>query len=226
MAGSMGAAGHVGGQAANRGGWVVWVLAIALAELLGMLLGASWWVWADGLLPEPSGLFWQVSMLLFKALSGVPEGMVLGLVQANLMSRRLPDLSIVRWITATCAVAVVGWAAGSSFSIFAAGDGGTVGGFDPGVGQTILMAAGFGVLVGALFGGVQTLALSGLGVARWPWIVGNAVGWSLGLPMIYLAASGWALGPIWALGAIGGLVAGALVGVATAVAFAFMTREA
>jgi hypothetical protein len=221
----MGAAHGVDGRGARRGGWVAWILLTALAELFGILLGASWWIWADGLLPEPDGLFLQISMLFFKALSGVPEGMVLGLVQANLMSRRLPDLSIVRWTMATCAVAVVGWALGSSFSIFAPGDGGTAGGFDPGVGATILMASGFGVLVGALFGGVQTLALSGLGVPRWPWIAGNAVGWALGLPVIYLAASGLALGPMWALAAIGGLVAGALVGAATAVAFAVMTRE-
>lgn len=226
MMGSVRVAHGAEGRGASRGEWLAWVVLIALAELVGVLLGASWWVWADGLMPEPDGLFWQICMLLLKALSGVPEGMVLGLVQANLMSRRLPELSIVRWITATCAVAMVGWAVGSSFSIFAAGDGGTTGGFDPGVGQTILMAAGFGVLVGALFGGVQTLVLSGLGVVRWPWIVGNAVGWSLALPVIYLAASGWAVGPVWALGAIGGLVAGALVGVATAVAFAFMTRTA
>ncbi len=222
MMGSMSAAHGVGGRGAPLRGWVIWILLTALAELVGILLGASWWIWADGLLPDPDGLFWQVSMLLFKALSGVPEGLVLGLVQANLMSRRLPDLSIVRWTAATCLVAVVGWAAGSSFSIFAPSDAGS-GGFDPGVGQTILMASGFGVLVGALFGGAQTLALSGLGVVRWPWIVGNAVGWALGLPVIYLAASGLALGPIWALAAIGGLVAGALVGVSTAVAFAVMT---
>ncbi|MDR6627099.1 hypothetical protein [Caulobacter segnis] len=225
MAGTMGAAQGVGGQDARRDGWGVWIALTALAELFGILLGASWWVWADGLLPEPDGLFQQISMLVFKALSGVPEGIVLGLVQANLMSRRLPGLSIVRWTTATCVVAVVGWAVGSSFSIFAAGDGGTAGGFDPGVGATFLMASGFGVLVGALFGGVQTLALSGLGVPSWPWIAGNAVGWALGLPVIYLAASGLALGPIWALAAIGGLVAGALVGAATAVAFAVMTRR-
>jgi hypothetical protein len=224
MAGTIGAAHGVDGRGALVRGWVVWILLTALAELFGILIGASWWIWADGLMPEPDGLFWQISMLLFKALSGVPEGMVLGLVQANLMSRRLPDLSIVRWTAATCAVAVVGWAAGSSFSIFATGPGGGDG-FDPGVGLTILMAAGFGLLVGALFGGVQTLALSGLGVKPWPWIVGNAVGWALGLPVIYLAASGLALGPIWALAAIGGLVAGALVGAATAVAFAMMTRE-
>ncbi|ADG11224.1 hypothetical protein B7G68_14200 [Caulobacter segnis] len=224
MAGSAGAAHGVEGRRAGSGGWVGWILLTALAELFGILLGASWWVWADGLMPEPNGLFWQISMLLFKALSGVPEGIVLGLVQANLMSRRLPDLSIVRWTMATCVVAMVGWAAGSSFSIFATGQGG-VGAFEPSVGETILMAAGFGLTVGALFGGVQTLALGGLGVKRWPWIAGNAVGWSLGLPAIYLAASGWALGPVWALAAIGGVVAGGVVGVSTAVAFAFMTRE-
>lgn len=224
MMGSKDVAHGAEGQGATRGGWIVWVLLTALAELIGVLLGASWWVWADGIMPEPNGLFWQISMLLFKALSGVPEGMVLGLVQANLMSRRLPELSIVRWTTATCVVAVIGWAAGSSFSIFATNDGGA-GGFDPGIGQTLLMAAGLGLVVGAVFGGVQTLALSGLGVKRWPWIVGNAAGWGLGLPAIYLAASGVVLAPVWVLGSVGGLVAGALVGAATAAAFAAMTRE-
>lgn len=224
MAETMGAVHGAEGRGAGLGAWAVWILLTALAELVGILLGASWWVWADGLLPDPDGLFWQIAMLLMKALSGVPEGMVLGLVQANMMSRKLPDISIVRWTTATCVVATIGWAVGSSFSIFAPNAGGADG-FDPTISQTVVMAAGFGLLVGALFGGVQTLALGGLGVPRWPWIVGNAVGWALGLPAIYLAASGFALGPVWALGAIGGLVAGALVGAATAVAFAFMTRR-
>lgn len=211
-------------EASHRGGWGVWILMTALAELFGVLLGASWWMWANDLNPEPRGLFPQVFMLLLKALSGVAEGMTLGLIQANLMHRRLPELSIVRWMTATSAVAVLGWAIGSSFSIFAIGDGGG-GGFDPSVQQTIAMAAGFGLLVGALFGGVQVLALGGLGVKRWPWVLGNAIGWALGLPAIYLAAAGEAVGPLWALGAISGLFAGAMVGVATAVAFAAMTRR-
>ena len=208
---------------AGRGGWGLWILATALAELFGVVLGACWWVWADGLNPEPAGLAQQVAMLLLKALSGAPEGLVLGLTQARLLSRRLPQLSVVRWVAATCAVAVTGWAVGSSFAIFASGDGGAA--FDPGVGETILMAAGFGLAVGALFGGVQSLALGGLGVSRWPWIVGNAAGWAMGLPAIYVAASGAAAAPVWALGAAGGLAAGALVGLATAVAAAFMTRK-
>lgn len=207
-----------------RGDWAAWVVLTALAELAGIALGAVWWVGADQLNPEPQGLPSQLTMLALKALSGGVEGAVLGAVQAGLMRRRLPGLSVRRWILATCAVAVAGWAVGSSFSVFGAGGGGPEGGFDPDPLLTIALAAGFGLAVGALFGGVQALALGGLGVRRWPWIAGNAAGWALGLPAIYLAASGALAGPVWALGAGGGLIAGAVVGAATALAFAAMTR--
>lgn len=208
----------------SRGDWAAWIALTALAELAGIALGAVWWVGADQLNPEPRGLPSQLAMLGLKALSGVVEGAVLGAVQAGLMRRRLSELSMRGWIVATCAVAVAGWAVGSSFSVFAAEGGGPEGGFDPGPMLTIALAAGFGLAVGTLFGGVQALALGGLGVRRWPWIASNAAGWALGLPAIYLAASGAVAGPVWALGAAGGLIAGAVVGAATAMAFAAMTR--
>lgn len=206
-------------------GWAAWIVLTALAELLGIALGAVWWVGADQLNPEPRGLAAQLAMLGLKALSGVVEGAVLGVVQASLMRRRLPGLSIRRWSAATCAVAVAGWAFGSSFSVFGGGAG-PEGGFDPGPALTVALSAGFGLMVGTLFGAVQALALGGLRVTRWPWIAGNAAGWALGLPAIYLAASGAIAGPVWALGAGGGLIAGAIVGAATAAAFAATTRRA
>ena len=53
----------------------------------------------------------------------------------------------------------------------------------------ILFALGFGALAGALFGAAQgaVLARHVRGVARW--IGGNALGWAMGLPLSYLAAS-------------------------------------
>jgi len=208
-----------------RRGWAAWIVLTALAELAGIALGAVWWVGADQLNPEPKGLAAQLAMLGLKALSGVVEGAVLGVVQASLMRRRLPGLSIRRWSLATCAVAVAGWAVGSSFSVFGGGGAPGGGGFDPGPALTVALSASFGLVVGTLFGAVQALALGGLRVRRWPWIVGNAAGWALGLPAIYLAASGAIAGPIWLLGAGGGLIAGAVVGLATALAFAAMTRR-
>lgn len=208
----------------SRGDWLAWAVLTAVAELAGIALGAAWWVGADRLNPEPRGLPLQLLMLAAKALSGVVEGAVLGAAQAGLMRRELPGLSARRWIGATSAVAVAGWALGSSFSVFGGGSG-PQGGFDPGPGLTIVLAAGFGLAVGTLFGAAQALALGGLGVRRWPWIAGNAAGWALGLPAIYLAASGALAGPVWALGAGGGLIAGAIVGAATAMAFAVMIRE-
>ena len=47
-------------------------------------------------------------------------------------------------------------------------------------------------------------------------LVAAVAGWALGLPAIYLAASGAIAGPVWALGAGGGLIAGAVVAMAVA----------
>ena len=79
----------------------------------------------------------------------------------------------------------------------------------------LAMAAGFGLLIGAIFGAVQGLALMRGAERAWLWIAANALGWGVALPVIYAAASE-AGGNIAAPAAAGaGLVAGLLLGLVT-----------
>ncbi len=67
-------------------------------------------------------------------------------------------------------------------------DGGALG-QDPGLLAIALYAALFGAGVGAVFGAGRGLALPRGSLPIGRWVLGNAIGWAVGLPTIYVAAS-------------------------------------
>lgn len=80
-----------------------------------------------------------------------------------------------------------------------------------------------GAILGAMFGLVQRLALrTAAANTRW-WVLMNAVGWALALPIIYVAASiGGPDDPLSAYvlsGVIAGLAAGLVLGMVTGLSF-------
>jgi hypothetical protein len=85
---------------------------------------------------------------------------------------------------------------------------------------TLVFVAFLGALLGLLFGGAQSLALDGAAKNRRLWVMGNAVGWAAGLPFVALfpglLPDGAPMAAVVVTGAIGGLIAGAWVAVATA----------
>jgi hypothetical protein len=87
-------------------------------------------------------------------------------------------------------------------------------------------ASVFGLLVGALFGAVQALALRRAALHPHWWIIANAVGWAMALPVIYFGASlpGEAALLVQAIaaGLASGAIAGLILGVVTGLAFARM----
>lgn len=91
----------------------------ALAELLGIAVGAIWWVWIDRFDPEPATATAKWLSLAGKSLSGVGEGIALGGLQAFALRRVYPRLRVTRWVIYTTLLAVAGWAVGSSIPIFA-----------------------------------------------------------------------------------------------------------
>jgi len=199
-----------------------WVLYCGAAELVGVAAGAAWWLAWDWVNPEPATLIAQVAMLGAKGLSGVVEGVILGLVQSGLLRRLYPRLDRRAWIVATATMAVMGWLVGSSFAIL--GVGGAEGSVtpDPGPLTTVLLAGSFGFAVGAVFGMAQSLVLRKVVGRGWIWVGANAAGWALALPGIYLAASADAGAATLLLAAASGVVAGLILGLVTGVALRWM----
>ncbi|MCW3836095.1 hypothetical protein ACFQ1E_08585 [Sphingomonas canadensis] len=199
-----------------------WVIACAAGELIGIAVAALWWVTMDRIEPDPVSAAAKAAMLAAKGLSGLFEGAVLGLLQAHALRAFYPRLSAARWTGATIAVAMAGWVIGSSFSVLASSVPAGPPPPDPGALATAVMAAAFGLAVGALFGGAQAIALRGAARASGWWVLFNALGWAVALPFIYLAAGvdlGIGIAGAVLNGLAGGCAAGAMLGLVTALAF-------
>lgn len=205
---------------------LLWIVACAVAELLGIAAAGAWWVALDRINPDPMGYGAKLVMLAGKGASGLVEGVVLGLLQGMALRRIYPRLNLKHWIVATAGLAIAGWGTGSSFAIFSPAAASSAAPFDPGPLTTILLAAGFGLVVGALFGLVQALPLRKAATNALWWVPANALGWAAALPSIYLAAStGSEDQPLWQvamLGVAGGLLGGLLLGLVTSIFFRSM----
>lgn len=212
--------------------WILyWVAVCALAELAGFATAALWWVLVDQVLPDPALVLEKAGTLGLKALAGVPEGLILGWAQVGLLRRRAPGLRRAPFIGCTILVAVLGWAGGSAVPIFLADSVvGSAPAAEPGIAAMLVGTAAAGLVSGLLFGVTQALALRGVFDRVVWWVLGNAAGWAVGLPITYLAASqGDASAPLCnalIYGLPGGLAVGAWVGAATAMAAAMMRPRA
>jgi hypothetical protein len=212
----------------SSGFLAVWVLACAVAETGGLGVAGAWWILADRWNPEPMQTAAQVQMLIAKSLAGVGEGTILGLVQGFMLRRVYPRLRMAPFVLSTVLVAVSGWAAGSSASIFGNFESEAAAG-EPPLWWILTAAAFFGFLAGGAFGAAQWVALRRAAQHATWWIWMNATGWSIALPVIYLAA-GFDTGGNALVTAVtvltAGLAAGACVGAATAVAIMAMRPAA
>jgi MFS family permease len=175
----------------------------------------------DQIAPDPISVGVKVAMLFLKSLSGLAEGIVLGTLQGTVLRRLYPRLSLFAWVGLTALLAIFGWAVGSAIPIF--GSFSDQDQSEPPLLLTLAFASLFGLIVGALFGGIQALALSRAAHNSHWWTIVNAVGWAIALPVIYLAASlPNEFSTIWQVAAAGlasGIVAGVLLGAVTGLAF-------
>jgi hypothetical protein len=203
---------------------VRWSIACGLAELGGIALAALWWVLVDRVDPAPAGPMAQVAILLGKGAAGLIEGAILGYVQAAVLKRGYPALSIGAWMIATITLASFGWLLGSAPSVLIASEQALAPPLDePSLGTIILFAAYFGLAVGTAFGAAQWLVFRRAAHGAVWWIPANMAGWAIALQIIYAVASvgggSPSLAEVLARGLIGGLAAGLLLGFATGLAF-------
>lgn len=175
----------------------------------------------DQISEDPGSLAGKIAMLGLKSLSGLVEGIVLGSLQALFLRHLYPRLSVPAWVVLTTLLAIFGWATGSAIPIFGTFDGQER--VEPPLQLVIGFASFFGLLIGALFGGVQMIAFRRAAFHSHWWIIVNAAGWAIALPVIYLAASlPDQSSPIWQIigaGLASGIIAGVLLGAVTGLAF-------
>jgi hypothetical protein len=208
--------------------FIRWMLLCAGAELLGIASAATWYGGVHATLGEPEPLMLRLVAWLLMSLAAIPEGLILGGLQAIGVKVFIPAASARRWILATIFVGLLGWGIGTFIPMFIVTETPGAAAPDPTseLAGVMIFAAGFGLLIGAVFGAAQAWGLPRGGGRRWSWTIANAVGWAVALPMIYGAANIATEVPRWAaklaIWAAGGCVAGLLIGIVTGVALLLM----
>ena len=199
-----------------------WIALCATAEFFGIGAAAVWYGSVTQLFGEPEPIPARIAVWLAMSLAAAPEGIILGAMQARGISWFLSGVSRQKLVLATVFVGLIGWGIGSFIPMFVMRQAGAEAGADPGLLSTALFAAVFGAGVGLILGLAQSWALPPGIARRTGWTLANIAGWGLGLPIIYIAAqyaTEFAAWPIrLALRTVGGLAAGALIGVSTGIA--------
>lgn len=202
----------------NRQFWCRWTLSCAAGEILGIGAAGGMAGVVLATIGEPASGLERLANLLLMMLAGALEGYLVGFFQWRVLRQRLgvPGRS---WITATATVAVLGWFVGMLFPTFAPNPAPGAPSFEPTPLQVTLLAAGFGLGIGTVFGLGQWLVLRYYAYQAGSWILANALGWGLAMVWIYLAASFPPAGAtVWQLvlmGSLAGLMSGLSIGTIT-----------
>ena len=169
--------------------WWRWIVANALAELLGLGAVAALAYVAVTMVGEPHGPRWALVLAAALVVSGAVEGLVVGFAQARVLRQRLPHLQ--GWVRATVVGAVAAWALGmipsTVMSINAPGNSGQ----PPEIGEPLrlLLAACLGLVAGPVLAFFQWRILRRYIVkgAAW-WLPANALAWAAGMPVVFAGA--------------------------------------
>lgn len=201
--------------------WRRWTLACGTGEFLGIgIAGVSMFLYIQ-LVGEPDTQPAQFGQLLTALLAGAVEGFILATFQLRVFRECLPQLPRMVWIRYTMAVAMLGWLLGMIYPTFFA-SGPVQAGSVPEPPLLLILggAAAMGLTLGALFGWFQWLAFRAYVPHTRIWILANALGWMVGMVLIFLFATMpdeqtpavWILLSGFAGGLLGGLSVGAITG--------------
>ncbi|NYD42752.1 nitroreductase/quinone reductase family protein [Nocardioides panaciterrulae] len=194
---------------------VRWTALCAAAEALGMTAAAGASRVGHTLADRTGLLGGAGAALAVVVVGGLVEGVALGSAQAWPLGRWLPAFRRGRYVLATVLVAGIGWAGASAPAVLTGEGGGT----GPPFSLVLPGAAGLGLLMGALLGSVQAIALRGATSHPWRWVAANALAWPPAMVVIFVGAGLPSADTPLALllldGAVTGAVAGAVLGVVT-----------
>ncbi|MFN0248543.1 MAG: SDR family NAD(P)-dependent oxidoreductase, partial [Kofleriaceae bacterium] len=189
-----------------------WIAACAIAEAIGIGTAALVAVVFATLLGPTDSTPRVIALLAAMAAAGAVEGGTLGFLQWRLLHERLPRLRRGEWVGITVAVAVVFWVAGMAGPALSQ-NGGDSG---PGLGLTMILAAGLGMGAGAVFGGAQWFVLRHHARRSGQWIAIHVPAWAAAMAAIFLGATlpdaSWSPAAIVVSGVLGGALGGVLLG--------------
>ncbi len=207
--------------------WLRWTAVCGIGEFVGIAAAAVIALCTNRFIGEPTTLLTIITIYLAATFSGIIEGGITGYLQATVLSKAL-GVNMKRWVLLTVAIAVMGWIIGTTPSIintnqsFSSTQTATATALiDLSFWSILLYAAGLGIVTGALFGLFQTVELRRHVVNSWQWIVANALGWTLAMVIIFIAATTptilTPLPVVILYGAVAGLLAGLAVGAVTGI---------
>jgi hypothetical protein len=196
-----------------------WVMACTAGELIGISVAAAVAVTVNTVFGEPQSLSARLLTLGVFAVVGSIEGAALAGLQWRVLRERLPRLRLHSWVGATVAIAVIGWIAGMTPSLFLR-DEPTIQP-EPALTSILLLAAAVGAGAGLCFGAAQWVVLRrhAQHAGRWVWI--HAPAWAVAMSAIFLGASLPGMdSPTWIIvvaGALGGVLGGVSLGLISGV---------
>jgi hypothetical protein len=200
--------------------WAHWVIANALAEVVGLgLVGAIAWL-AFGAVGERPGAALVLAFAAFTVALGSIEGAVVGWAQSLVIRERIAGLE--GWVRATVIGALVAWFAGMLPSTVMNLMPHDPAASEPAIGEgaRLALAAGLGAVAGPVLAAFQFRVLRRYVGHAARWLAANALAWAVGMPVIFagihmahsdatpIAMAGIVIGTLAAAGAAVGAVHG------------------
>jgi hypothetical protein len=196
-----------------------WIFANAWTEALG--LGATL---AIGVLLAPqfdSGGTMAIVLGASLAIASgtLLEGVLVGVAQASVLTRRLATPVARRWVIATALGAALAWVLGMTPStVMALLDAGSTGAapVEPPPLVQYALGAVLGAITGPILGFAQWRVLRGVTPRAARWIIANSLAWAAGMTLIFIGMDHvpWHAGTVALVASVIGVcaIAGAVVG--------------
>ena len=201
--------------------WLNWTVICGLGEFFGIGFAAGVAVLHFSMVGEPRTVALKLLVIAVMMLAGAVEGLITGYFQWSVLKKRFSEIRARNWLGLTALGAVIAWMLGMIPSTFFAPEASSAAAIEFSTGQIVLLSTGMGVVLGALFGVFQWIELKKHTVQAGWWIIANALGWTVGLAIIFIGASQPAneagLAAAITIGAISGLLAGLAVGAVTGI---------
>jgi hypothetical protein len=206
---------------ASGGFWLKWTVVCGVGEFLGIGMAAGLGISFFMLAGEPDTSAKKALAMVVAAVSGIIEGMVVGWLQWLVLRRWFMYMKAGGWLLVTAIGAALAWLLGMTYPTFMADSSEVAGGAEPALALVLVMAAGLGIMLGAVFGFFQWTEMRHFTTGAGWWIVANMAGWLGGMAVLFFGASlpgpETDTGTIIAIGAVSGLVAGLVVGAITGI---------
>lgn len=199
-----------------RSAWPRWIVHCGVGEMIGVAVVAGAATALNHTLGEPEALSGRLLVLAVMVAAGAVEGLSLGYFQWRVLRAHLPELPAGRWIGVTALAAAGGWLLGMLPPTLLQSGSMLV---EPVISDTFFVVLLLGLVTGTVFGAAQAWVLRRHVPHPARWIAANALGWSVAMLWIFLAASlpneSTPALTVVVLGAAGGLVAGLCLGAIT-----------